>query len=409
MGHRSTYRVAARDPVATATVLAALVAGVNTAPAHPAGPDTPAIVLNGDCVSVVPADVLDWTSVCNTTPITLPASGAASPYPSEISIAGLTGVTAQIRVRLLEMTHAFSEDIDVLLTNPFGFVATILSDTGTGAATGVDLDLQPGAPAFLPRSGPLGSGQFRPTDYLGEGIAYPAPAPPFDFDGIPYNSSFAGISGSDPNGTWRLWVRDDFAPDAGTIAGGWCLDIATVAAPLGCPPGGLAGTIQAGDPSWPGGRPNRNGVPSNCLSPKACSLEPLAPGTFRYDSLNGVNLGDSTACMTLTLHHGGSATCPAGAFLSVYSAPPDFDDPCAAYLADAGSSPNPTTGMGVPLSLSLAPGQGFVVLIHEAVAGTAGCSWGLWIEGDDCPAVDYPVFLDGFDNGDAGAWSVPGL
>lgn len=390
------------------TRIAAVVC-VTATPALPAGPEWPRIVLAGDCHAPASTAILDSTSVCNTTPISIPATGAASPYPSQIVLAGLSGVTAQIRVRLLDVSHPFSDDIDVLLTSPFGFSATVMSDAGVGAASAIDLDFQPSAPAFLPRNGALTTGQFRPTDFTGEGTAYPAPAPPFSFNTIPYAATFAGLSGGNPNGTWRLWVRDDFTGDAGAIAGGWCLDIATVAAPLGCTVGGLGGTIEAGDPSWAGGRPNRNGVPSDCLTTKTCSLEPLAPGTFRYDGFTGVNLGNSNACFTLTLHHGGTASCPAGAFLSVYSSTPDPTDPCATYLADAGVSPNSTTGMGVPLSLSLAPGQGITALVHEAVAGTSGCAWTVWFEGDDCSGVDYPVFLDGVDNGDAGAWSVPGL
>lgn len=387
----------------------AALARSGAASADPGEPAGPRFEVTGACLASAPATIVDHVSVCNTTPITIPASGVATPYPSSIVVAGATGVVGQIRVRLLDVTHSFSEDIDVLLTTPAGFSATVMSDAGAGAAAAVDLDFQPSAPGFLPRTAALTTGPFRPTDFTGESAAYPAPAPPFSFGTIPYASTFAGISGGNPNGTWNLWVRDDFAADAGTIAGGWCLDLETVSPPHGCIVGGIGGTLEAGDPSWPGGRPNRNGVPSNCLAPKACSLTPLVAGTFRYDAITGVNTGNSTACLTLTLHHGGTAACPAGAFLSVYSATPDPSDPCASYLADAGASPGAATGMGAPLSLSLAPGQGVTALIHEAVAGTAGCEWAIWIEADDCSGRDHPVFLDGFDNGDASAWSVPGL
>jgi hypothetical protein len=46
----------------------------------------------------------------------------------------------------------------------------------------------------------------------------PAPSPP-------YGSALSVFNGTDPQGTWRLFVVDDFDSDSGSIAGGWSLAI----------------------------------------------------------------------------------------------------------------------------------------------------------------------------------------
>ena len=48
--------------------------------------------------------------------------------------------------------------------------------------------------------------------------AAPAPA-------ISGPSALSIFDGTDPNGTWNLWVRDEFGGDSGTMSGGWCLNI----------------------------------------------------------------------------------------------------------------------------------------------------------------------------------------
>jgi hypothetical protein len=62
----------------------------------------------------------------------------------------------------------------------------------------------------------------------------PAPANGYPFavpvsDGT-FASSFAG---TEPNGALRLYIVDDSAGDAGSIAGGWSLSLSTVVAPTG--------------------------------------------------------------------------------------------------------------------------------------------------------------------------------
>lgn len=66
---------------------------------------------------------------------------------------------------------------------------------------------------------PIVSGTFLPRT-IGGGDVLPAPAPP-------YGSTLSVFDGTNPNGTWSLFVFDDAVADSGTIAGGWFLTITT--------------------------------------------------------------------------------------------------------------------------------------------------------------------------------------
>ena len=61
---------------------------------------------------------------------------------------------------------------------------------------------------------------MKPTNYNElNPDSFPAPAP-----APSAATTLATFNGSNPNGTWSLYVKDDGAPDSGSIAGGWCLN-----------------------------------------------------------------------------------------------------------------------------------------------------------------------------------------
>ena len=168
--------------------------------------------------------------------VDIPSSGAAAPYPSSISVSGLTGTVAKVKATLTGFGHAFPDDVDVLLVGPGGQRMLLLSDAGGGGAvSGLALTFDDAAASALPDGGPLSSGTWKPSAYEPASDAFPSPAP-----GEPYGTTLSVFEGTNPNGTWSLYVRDDFSGGAGTIAGGWSLSI-TTSAPVCCtaPPAGM--------------------------------------------------------------------------------------------------------------------------------------------------------------------------
>lgn len=164
---------------------------------------------------------------CNTGPLSIPGAGSAAPYPSHITVSGLTGPVTKVTAQLRGVAHAAPIDLDILLSGPTPATNVMLmSDTGgNGPVSGLTLTFDDTAPSGVPS--PLVSGTFRPTDSDADAAdaAFPAPAP--TFSSATALSTFDGVSG---NGQWSLWVVDDATGDAGSISDGWCLTVLSASA-----------------------------------------------------------------------------------------------------------------------------------------------------------------------------------
>ena len=161
----------------------------------------------------------------NTTPISIPASGTvgtAAPYPSNIVIPPLAGNVTQVTVKLNGFNHIYPDDVDILLVGPGGQNAIILSDVGGGPdAVNVTLTLDDGALNSLPDATQVISGIFKPTNF-GTADTFSGPAP------LPLGGSALSVfNGTNPTGTWSLYIMDDETTDSGSLAGGWELNITT--------------------------------------------------------------------------------------------------------------------------------------------------------------------------------------
>ncbi len=157
---------------------------------------------------------------CNANLITIPSSGAATPYPSPITVAGAASQLDSIKVHLSGLNHTFPDDIDILLVGPAGQNLIIMSDVGGGAGlVNVNLIFDDAAATQLPDSTQIASGTYRPTN-IGTGDTFPAPAP-----APSAATQLAVFNDTDPNGQWQLFVVDDAAGDSGSISGGWCVEI----------------------------------------------------------------------------------------------------------------------------------------------------------------------------------------
>ncbi|MCB9126390.1 MAG: hypothetical protein H6638_00515 [Ardenticatenales bacterium] len=180
---------------------------------------------------------------CNTDgPILIPgtgtAAGVAAPYPSTLTVSGLTGTITDLNIELNGLSHTYPDDLDMLLVGPNGENILFLSDAGSGTdiITGT-LVFDDEAVAAIPDSGPMVSGTYLVSSY-GSGDTFPAPAP------APSTATALSVfDGTDPNGTWELYIYDDAGGDVGQLDG-WCLQIETDGGPTATPEPSVTATTE---------------------------------------------------------------------------------------------------------------------------------------------------------------------
>jgi subtilisin-like proprotein convertase family protein len=162
---------------------------------------------------------------CNTGAVTIADNTTATPYPSNIFVTGGPASLGDVNVTLKNVSHTFDGDIEALLVGPAGQNLVIVSDAGTAAITNVTVNLDDAASGPLPVAGawaaPNATTTVKPTNYneaIPDSFPGPAPAPTAA-------TALSTFNGTNANGTWSLYVKDDGAPDSGSIAGGWCLNL----------------------------------------------------------------------------------------------------------------------------------------------------------------------------------------
>lgn len=160
------------------------------------------------------------SSFQNSAQIVIPDAGAAAPYPSTLTVSGITGTVGRVSVTLSNLTHTYPSDVDVLLVGPLGQKVILMSAAGDRyGVTNVNLTFDDLAAEVVPGASPIFTGNYRPTAY-NPSPAFPAPAP-----ASPYGTALSAFAGSNPNGVWSLFVADHSVGDAGTILSGWSLAI----------------------------------------------------------------------------------------------------------------------------------------------------------------------------------------
>jgi subtilisin-like proprotein convertase family protein len=196
------------------------------------------------CTGALGAASASAVTFSNPASIAIPVGpGTASPYPSTINVAGLGPSLEDVNLTLSGFSHTFPADVDVLLAGPRGQSVVLMSDVPRDFppcddnVLGANLTFDDAAASPIPLATDLISGTYRPTNndlpFSGCGEVldpFPAPAP-----GGPHGSTLAVFNGTDPNGTWSLYVFDDETPDSGSIANGWSLDLTSATASSGKP------------------------------------------------------------------------------------------------------------------------------------------------------------------------------
>lgn len=163
--------------------------------------------------------------------ITIPSIGAALPFSSRLTVAsGSADPISDVEVTLYNFYHNSLDDVDILLVGPTGAKTFLMSDAGgSNSVDGITLTFSNLAAAPVPDSDPLSSGRWRPMNYFNEddfgtpnNDLFDAPAPPG-----PYVADLSVFNGTNPDGVWSLYVKDDASDAAGKIMAGWSLSIKT--------------------------------------------------------------------------------------------------------------------------------------------------------------------------------------
>jgi hypothetical protein len=133
--------------------------------------------------------------------------------------------------------------VDVLVVAPGGQAVLLMSHVpntvgqcGANVA-GLTLTFDDDAAGPMPGNSPPGSGTYLPTDLpdLGGCGNDPGTLPPPAPSG-PYLNAFSPLIGSNPNGTWSLYVIDDTAAEEGEIANGWSVTLTATDPPTATHP-----------------------------------------------------------------------------------------------------------------------------------------------------------------------------
>jgi hypothetical protein len=182
-------------------------------------------------ISFTRAAQADTGTFSNTTAISIPSSGSATPYPSDITVSGLNGTIIKVTATLTGLNRGGLNSLRVLLVGPNN-QTVVLQGWVNSSATNVDLTFDDAATATLPCgkiaptavSSGLVSGTYKPTQCgasASSSMVSSAPAGP-------YGTTLSVFNGTNPNGLWHLYVADDVeGPSEGGITGGWSLTIIT--------------------------------------------------------------------------------------------------------------------------------------------------------------------------------------
>jgi len=184
----------------------------------------------------------------NSSLLTVLEGGPADPYPSTITVSGITGAVTKVTVTLTNIDHTYPADMDVLLVGPMGQMVMLMSDAGiAGGISGVTLKFDDAASNFLPEFDQIVSGTYKPSNYDAED-SFDPPAPPGPYD----NPLLSVFNGEDPNGAWSLYVFDDVGGDGGSFTAGWRITMASQGDPICCGINSLAdlaiSKVDAPDP-----------------------------------------------------------------------------------------------------------------------------------------------------------------
>lgn len=159
----------------------------------------------------------------------------AAPSPSTLAVAGLPNSVTDVNLSLNDINLNSLNDTEFVLESPDGRRAHVLSDAGGNgsslsfmareqgltADTTITLDDEAAEP--MRRNTEPTTGSYQPVNYdVGDTTEFVG-----GFDTTNLSSSLSTFDGANPNGTWKLYVSQEYCCNEGAISGGWSLDITT--------------------------------------------------------------------------------------------------------------------------------------------------------------------------------------
>jgi len=183
---------------------------------------------------------------CNPAPISIPSQGAANPYPSNITVSGLSGSTVGVTdshtissaitsitniTVSLQITGGFNGDYYAYLVHSSGFAVLLnrigrtssndLGNSGSGINVTFDDLALSGDIHLAPNASPL-TGMWDPDARNVN--------PSSSLDTSPRTAFLDSFNGLDASGTWTLFVSDAGPVSTGTFAS-WTLNITGIPEP----------------------------------------------------------------------------------------------------------------------------------------------------------------------------------
>ncbi|HEX9994324.1 MAG TPA: Ig-like domain repeat protein [Acidimicrobiales bacterium] len=297
-------------------------------------------------------------------------AGTANPYPSQVTVSGVSGSIGTVSVTLRNVTHSAADDIDVLLVGPGGQKFVVVSDAGGGESAGTELSnvtvtFTDAAASSAPDSSPWGSPNttvsLKPTDHNSGTDEFPSPAPagPYGTPAPAGSATFTSVfGGTAPAGVWSLYVADDTLSDTGTIGDGWCLNLSV--------------PVDAVNDSY--------------TATQGTPLTVNAPGVLANDG--GYPVPTATAISSGTTAQGGTVTLNAnGSF--TYTAPSGYGGPDSfTYTAGNGAtSDTATVNIDVRSAPVITVPADFEVTESPADSGSAEVTFTVTATGNPTPTI----------------------
>jgi hypothetical protein len=175
-----------------------------------------------------------------------------STYPSTIAVSGLDGTVSNLTVSLIGYRRFDPDDDDMLLVGPGGQSVIFLSDAGSlGSSPDLHtLTFEDAAPTAAPDDAPMaGLARYKVSNYGDLHDSF-LPLAPSTVTSAP--TLGAAFNGTNPNGTWRLFMMSDstfgLGPRTGALEGGWQLDIDVASGGPGPDPGPAPPTLPDARP-----------------------------------------------------------------------------------------------------------------------------------------------------------------